>query len=201
MSPIRPRSEIGSHSPDAILASLRAEPGLVVLTGGQTGVDTLAARAALAAGLPVHVAFPRGMRQEDGSLTPERLAALRGAILHELPAAEFAGRTWTCVGLADAVMLIDPAGGDGCAETVRAAGELGRPLLDLTEFAVGPSWPRAAVSATVMKFLGLNSPRVLMFAGCRGSLLNSTETTAGVAAVLETVMSDVAGPQIQFGSP
>ncbi len=122
----------------AVGAALRAGPAPVVLTGGQTGVDTLAARAALAAGLPVHVAFPRGLRQEDGPVTPERLAGLRGAVLHELTAAEFAGRTWDCVGLADAVILIDPAGGAGCAETARAAAELSRPLLDLTEFAGGP---------------------------------------------------------------
>ena len=40
-----------------------------MLTGGQTGVDTAAARAALAAGLPVHLVFPCGFRQEDGPLT------------------------------------------------------------------------------------------------------------------------------------
>lgn len=176
--------------------SLRAEPSLVVLTGGQTGVDTLAARAALAAGLPVHVAFPRGMRQEDGPVSPERVAELRGAVLQELPAADFAGRTWTCVGLADAVILIDPAGGDGCAETVRAASELGRSLLDLTGFVVGASSSRSAVSASVMNFLrswSVNSRGVVLFAGCRGSLLHSSGMTAGVADLLETVMLEVAG--------
>ncbi|MGI9006873.1 MAG: YpsA SLOG family protein [Streptosporangiaceae bacterium] len=209
-SPSRgPRSTPGAGldaAEAAVGTALRAEPGLVVLTGGQTGVDTLAARAALTAGLAVHLAFPRGLRQEDGPVTADRLAELRGAALHELQAAGFAARTWTCARLADAVILIDPAGGDGCAETVRAAGQLGRPLLDLTAFsggpprgaerrpgvARGPSWPRAAVRSPVTSFLSQNSPRVMLLAGCRGSLLGASGGTAAVAAVLEDVMSALA---------
>ena len=110
-------------------AAGRATPGARgdVLTGGQTGVDTLAARAALGAGLPVHMVFPRGFRQEDGPLTPARRASLGGAVLHQLASAGFAQRTWTCVSLADAVILLDPAGGEGCQETVRAADRLRSP--------------------------------------------------------------------------
>jgi predicted Rossmann fold nucleotide-binding protein DprA/Smf involved in DNA uptake len=51
---------------------VRASAGLTIVTGGQTGVDTFAALAALRAGLPVHLIFPAGLRQEDGSLTPSR---------------------------------------------------------------------------------------------------------------------------------
>lgn len=163
-----------AYGPEAGLrAELRLTPGISVLTGGQTGVDTLAARAALAAGLPVHVVFPHGFRREDGPLTPERRADLRGAVLHQLSTASFAERTWTCVSLADAVLLFDPAGGAGCAETVRAAGRLGRPLLDLT---VRPS-PGSGLSgggdpgSAVRSFLRDNRAHVLMIAGCRGSLL------------------------------
>ena len=146
-------------------AALRMTLSITVLTGGQTGVDTLAARAALAAGLPVHVVFPRGFRQEDGPLTPERRAEMHGAVLHQLPGTGFARRTRTCVNLADAVLLFDPAGGAGCEETVRAAARLGRPLLDLTDGGdVGPA---------VLSFLGDNRAQVLMIAGCRGSLLAS----------------------------
>lgn len=183
-----------------------------MLTGGQTGVDTLAARAALAAGLPVHLAFPRGMRQEDGPVRAERLAGLRSAVLHELQAAEFAERTWACAGLADVVILVDPAGGDGCAETVRAAGRLGRPLLDLTRFtgearvgvsksgagrspavASGPPGPGPAVETAVRTFLSENSPHVVLLAGCRASLLAGTGTTAAVTGVLDAVMRAAAG--------
>ncbi len=190
----------GPESAGTIAAALRAEPGLVVLTGGQTGVDTLAARAALAAGLAVHIAFPRGLRQEDGPVTAERLAHLRGAVLHELPVAEFAERTRACVGLADAVILVDPAGGDGCAETVRAATQLGRPLLYLTslvtggsEVAAGPSRPVTTdIPAAVRTFLGENASTVVLIAGCRASLLAATGTTAAVAEVVGAVMSALA---------
>lgn len=170
-----------------------------MLTGGQTGVDTLAAVAGLAAGLPVHLAFPHGLLQEDGPLTASRLAGLSGAVLHELPVSEFAERTWTCVGLADAVILIDPAGGDGCAETVTAARKLGRPVLDLTAFAtrsrsgVGSyARSRTAVRAAVSPFISENSPRVVLLAGCRGSLLASTGTTAAAADVVESALSALA---------
>src|SRR5258708_34842680 len=119
------------HPAPGTRADRRAVRGMTVLTGGQTGVDTAAARAALVAGLLVHVVFPGGYRQEDGPITPAGRRALRGAVLHELASPEFGDRTWTCVALADAVILIDPAGGDGCQETIRAAGQLGRPLLNL----------------------------------------------------------------------
>ena len=109
-----------------------------MLTGGQTGVDTAAARAALSAGLPVHLIFPRGLRQEDGPITADRRRGLRGAVLHELASGEFRHRTRTCVYLADAVILIDPAGGEGCRETQRAARDLGRPLLTLAGTCGGP---------------------------------------------------------------
>ena len=54
----------------------RAQAGRCVLTGGQTGVDTLAAQSALRAGLAVHLVFPLGFSQEDGPLTPARRAEL-----------------------------------------------------------------------------------------------------------------------------
>ena len=164
----------------AALAALRAElrqtPGICVLTGGQTGADTIAAVAALRAGLPVHLLFPSGFRQEDGPITAERRHELHGAVFHELATAGFRERTWACVGLADAVVLVDPAGGDGCRETVVAARELGRPLLAMSEArgwgggsaAVGR---RPAPADDPATWLDRTGARVLMVAGCRGSLL------------------------------
>jgi len=170
--------------------------GIAILTGGQTGVDTLAARAALAAGLPVHLVFPRGFRQEDGPITPARRRAVRGAALHELTSAEFGPRTWTCVSLADAVILIDPAGGEGCQETIRAARHLGRPLLDLTaSLQVARSADASAlgngVALAVGEFIGRNKPRLLMIAGCRGSLLARQNKTAEVEACVAAIAAVV----------
>jgi len=145
-------------------AVVRAAPGLTVLTGGQTGVDTQAALAALRARLGVQLVFPRGLRQEDGGLTAARRRQFAGATLYELGSASFRYRTWTCAYLADAVLLVDPAGGSGCRETVWAARKLGRPLLR-------PAGPGQPTASGVESWLAQSDARVLMVAGCRGSVL------------------------------
>ena len=160
---------------------LRASPGLSVLTGGQTGVDTLAALAALEAGLSVHLVFPRGYRQENGPLTAERRALLTGAHVHQLPTASFRSRTRTCVALADVVLLLDPAGGSGCEETRRAAAELGRPLLSPDE--------KALTAAQASEWLGRSETRVLMVAGCRASVLARAGKGQELPAELAVIMA------------
>ena len=141
------------------------------------------------AGLPAHLVFPRGFRQEDGPITAARRRDLRGAVLHELASDDFTDRTWTCVGLADAVILIDPAGGDGCLQTARAARDLARPLL-----ATGGASRREPVArAAVAAWLEQTGARVLMVAGCRGSLLDSAgcrKLAAGQAAAVVCVAQE-----------
>jgi hypothetical protein len=162
---------------------VRGAPGLTVLTGGQTGVDSEAALAALAAGLPVQLVFPRGLRQEDGSLTAARRRQLRGAAVHELGSASFRYRTWTCAYLADVVLLLDPAGGSGCRETARAARKLGRPLLR-------PSVLDRPSTAAIEGWLEQADARVLMVAGCRLSVLaGQPGADHAVRAALAEVMT------------
>jgi len=154
-----------------------------VLTGGQTGVDTYAALAALRAGLAVHLVFPRGLRREDGTLSAGGRRRFAGAAMHELGSVSFRYRTWTCAYLADVVLLLDPAGGSGCRETTRAARKLGRPLLRLAQL----GRPDAAA---VEDWLERADARVLMVAGCRGSVLARKPGTAeGVRAALAEVMT------------
>ncbi len=160
---------------------VRSEPGLTVLTGGQTGVDTYAALAAARAGLPVHLVFPAGYRQEDGRLTAARRRQLSGAVLHELGSASFRYRTWTCVYIADAVMLLDPAGGAGCRETARAARKLGRPLRSLKSGEV--------TAEQAADWLAETGARILMVAGCRDSLLASKGKAQGVQGDLAVIMT------------
>ncbi len=182
---------------DGARAAEGAQPGVCVLTGGQTGIDTIGAVAALGAGLVTHVVFPHGFRQEDGPLSDARRRRLRGAVLHELASADFAARTWSCVRLADAVVLIDPAGGEGCRETAFAAASLGRPILDL-----GPAaWPvsfaerRAAPAdapvgaAEIATWLRQADVSVLQIAGCRASLL----TTAQLRSLHSQVKAVISG--------
>jgi predicted Rossmann-fold nucleotide-binding protein len=154
---------IGNANQAELRRLVRTAAGLTVLTGGQTGVDTIAARAALRAGLAVHLVFPLGLRQEDGSLTPARRRRLEGASVHELGSASFRTRTWACVDLADVVLLLDPAGGAGCRETARAARAIGRPLLE--PVAGEPT------AAHIAQWLAETAARVLLVAGCRASVL------------------------------
>jgi hypothetical protein len=188
-----PRPALELHADLELRAELRVRPGITVLTGGQTGVDTLAAHAALGVGLGVHAVFPHEFRQEDGPLTPERRAELHGAVLHQLASAGFTQRTWTCVSLADAVLLLDPAGGEGCQETVRAADQLERPLLDLTGAPDRASVAGVAgdVGSAVRSFLSVNEPQVLMIAGCRGSLLGDRiEAVRAQLAAIVAVLAE-----------
>jgi len=158
---------------------VRAQPGLAILTGGQTGVDTYAAIAALRAGLAVHLVFPAGYRQEDGALTPARRRRLAGASFHELSSASFRYRTWTCVYLADAVLLLDPAGGAGCQETARAAERLGRPLLS----------PDQLTAEQANGWLRDEGAAVLLVAGCRASVLARKGKGRGLRAGLAGIMA------------
>jgi Circularly permutated YpsA SLOG family len=164
---------------------IRSGQGLTVLTGGQTGVDTYAADAALRAGLAVHLVFPRGYRQEDGPLSPARRRRLAGAVLHELASDSFQYRTWTCVYLADVVVLLDPAGGSGCRETVRAAEQLGRPL-------VSPQPGRLSAAQTAA-WLAETCARVLMVAGCRASVLARDGNRRGLRTELAAIMAGARG--------
>lgn len=162
------RAESGLRS------AVRAAAGLTIVTGGQTGVDSYTAQAALRAGLPVHLVFPAGLRQEDGPLTPARGRRLAGAQLHELSDAGFEYRTWTCVYVSDVVLLLDPAGGTGCQETARAARLLGRPLL-------APR-PGQLTAARAAGWLAETSARVVLVAGCRASLLARHRAGRGIRA-------------------
>jgi hypothetical protein len=165
----------------ALRGLVRAAAGLTVLTGGQTGIDTYAALAALQAGLPVHLVLPAGYRQEDGPLTPARRRRFTGAIVHELPSASFRYRTWTCAYLADAVLLLDPAGGSGCRETIRAATHLGRPLL--------VSRSGAVTAGQAADWLANSGARVFMVAGCRASVLASKGKGRGLRTELAGIMA------------
>lgn len=162
---------------------IRGGPGICVLTGGQTGVDTVAAMAALRAGLVTHLLFPHGYLQEDGPITAARRRRLRGARMRELSLADFRYRTWTCVYLSDAVVLLDPAGGDGCRETARAAEWLGRPLLTR-----GPGLSSEPISPErIAAWLPRAGARLLMVAGCRGSLLTAAGLSRDVRRQAEVI--------------
>ena len=97
-----------------------------IISGGQTGVDRAALDAALAAGLAVGGACPKGRLAEDGPI-PARYP------LTETESADPAERTRTNVRAADATLIVvdeaDPARwGPGTRLTVATARALGRPV-------------------------------------------------------------------------
>ncbi|RUL85381.1 YpsA SLOG family protein [Tautonia sociabilis] len=97
-----------------------------VITGGQTGVDQAAWRAALAAGLSTGGAMPRGFRTEDGP-RPE-FAARFGAVA--IASEDVDDRTRANVAAADATLIFaDDRSGPGTLLTVSEARSSGKPML------------------------------------------------------------------------
>lgn len=201
----RPADQGTPGSEQTLRAELRRSPHPCVLTGGQTGVDIAAALAGLRAGLPVHLVFPLGYRQEGGPLPSDLRRALHGACLHELTSPEFRYRTWTCAYLSDAVILIDPAGGDGCQETIRAAARLARPLLDLTAGLqlLQPERPvsRLARPERITAWLERTRPSILMVAGCRASVLADHGAGVGLDRQLDALLAVISATFAERLSP
>lgn len=128
-----------------------AEP-LVVLTGGQTGVDQLALHEAVALGLPAAAVMPRGRRVDSGGLgIPVSVQ------VHELPSTEYRARTWTNAWLSDVTLLWD-FGGEGVEETRAACRHYGRPVIEMPA--------PLSLSPEV---------RVVQVAGSRASYLTATD--------------------------
>ncbi len=99
--------------------------GLIIVSGGQTGVDRAALDASLARGLPVEGWCPRGRKAEDGPI-PARYP------LRETPSAAYAQRTAWNVRDSDGTLVLtfDPPAG-GTALALEAAVRLGRPFMQV----------------------------------------------------------------------
>jgi sugar/nucleoside kinase (ribokinase family) len=168
-----------------LFSRVRQAPEIAVLSGGQTGVDTLGLTAATSFGLPAFGVLPTDYRTEatDSGATPRR--TLGDALLMELASPSFRFRTWANVYLADGTLLWDYHGTDGSQATREAAVALNRPLLDLTG-ALVPDLP-----GIVEKWVDAHDIRVVNVAGNRGSSLSSEEA-AHVAASLRVVLPALA---------
>ncbi len=168
--------QIGRSSPDllegALYEGIRTSPGISILSGGQTGVDQLAAAAARRLELPVHMVLPKGWRTEDGTLNRACLA-LGGSRFWELESESYRYRTWATAYFADAIVLVDPVCSEGSAETRKAADYFGRPTIELDINA--QTW---RTCRKAMHLLSEHSPRVLLIAGNRRSHLSARSTEA-----------------------
>ncbi len=161
------RSPSGSEG--ALIAVVHRSPGLAVLTGGQTGVDELAAAAAASAAIATHVIMPRDGRREPGG-EPGAASVVNAAgatvRVHELASPSYRYRTWACVYASDAVILLDYTGSEGSQETKRAARWLNRPLIEVSDAGI--------TSADLDGWLADVAPEAVLIAGNRASLLACT---------------------------
>lgn len=144
-------------------------PGISVVTGGQTGVETWGAREAESCGIPTFVILPAGRRRDEGD--PLGLVEARE---FELRSESYQYRTWHTVLAADAVLLLDWHQGEGSAETRLAADVLGRPLLEVT-----PGISAAEASSWVVE----SGARSVLLAGNRESHFGSDSVLAHEAIV------------------
>lgn len=137
-------------------ASTPAEPGVRVVSGGQTGVDRAALDAALELNLPIGGWCPLGRRAEDGRV-PDRYP------LRTTPSADYAERTQWNIRDSDATLVLHRGAlSGGTRLTAELARRLGRPLLtrDLCE---------PVDADAIADWLVANRVRVLNCAGPRES--------------------------------
>lgn len=138
---------------------------LLILSGGQTGADQAAWRAARAAGLDTGGAMPNGFRTELGP-RPE-FATLYNA--RELDSPEEAARTVANVRAAEATLVfLLPQSGPGTLLTLEACQAAGTPVLTLDLGGLDPGDEDAAKG--VADWIVAHAAAVLNVAGDRESV-------------------------------
>jgi hypothetical protein len=152
----------------------------MVISGGQTGVDQAALRAARAAGIATGGWAPRGFLTEDGPAP-----WLAGFGLKEAARPGYPARTGLNVRQSDATLLFH-GGGTGSALTVLECQRQGKPLRVLrvtTHGGVAVLAPAADAAGDVASWVRANGVRVLNVAGARES------KAPGVSALAERFLS------------
>ena len=148
----------------------RQAAGLVLMSGGQTGVGQLALQAAARLGLPSFCLLPGGCRTEttEGLWPgPDRFGR---AHVEELASTRYRYRTWASVYLADGTLIWDFHDSEGCATAREASMALGRPYLDVVPL-TDPRQRREQV----WEFVTRHGLRVINVEGNRGTLLTTAE--------------------------
>jgi hypothetical protein len=149
---------------------------LVIISGGQTGVDRGAHDAALELGTPCGGWCPEGRRAEDGRI-PDRYP------LHELVGGAYADRTRRNVEDSDGTLILHlgPLSG-GTQFTLESCRELGKPVLLLDAVSVAP----ANGVSQILTFVAAHDIRRLNVAGPRES--NWLGAHAFAHAVVHTLL-------------
>lgn len=136
----------------------------LVISGGQSGADQAAWRAAQAFDVRTGGWMPGGFLTEDGPW-PE-FAAWYGAREHA--SAKYPPRTFANIHMADATVIFTGRVGPGTALTIRAAADSGRPFLHVDRGDVDWSIPPVGDDG-LAGWLARTDPRILNVAGTRES--------------------------------
>ncbi|NIP16804.1 MAG: hypothetical protein GWM87_00550 [Xanthomonadales bacterium] len=136
-----------------------SQSALVIVSGGQTGVDRGALDAAIECGSPCRGWCPAGRRAEDGPI-PAKYP------LRELGSADYADRTRANVRDSDGTLVLSFSRyGPGTQLTADHARRLNRPLLNLDAEATEV----ASAIDTILEFIARHRIGVLNVAGPRAS--------------------------------
>lgn len=171
-------------------AALRLEfhesPPFLVVTGGQTGVDTLALECSTSLGLPSIAIFPSGLRREAPlEVTDKPWISVRRV---ELSTPSYGDRTAAFCAVADAILLAAPVDSEGSVATRAMAHELGTPLFELV-------YGREIELASTLADL---NPTVVGIAGNRESILDDRQTST-IRQSLERLLRALATRELEDG--
>lgn len=155
-----------------------------VISGGQTGVDQAALRAARAAGIPTGGLVPRGWRTDDGAAP-----WLADFGLTEHPSSDYRQRTLANVRAAGLVALLYADGlglSPGTCLTRNGCAEYGVECFEAPFYPVGGAWRCGelrplALADTIRRV----RPSVLNVAG------NRERNARGIGAAAEAFLADV----------
>lgn len=170
------------HDEGRLFGRVRRAAGLVVISGGQTGIDQLGLSVAEQLGLPAFCILPRGRRTEftdnPRDSGPGVSDGFGDSCVIELGTPSYRYRTWTTAYLGDGTLLWDHHDSEGSKETRKACRALGRPWLDITNLDAQGMWDN------VGDWMVRHAIRVVNIAGNRESLLTAHQKQLAQAQML-----------------
>jgi hypothetical protein len=143
-----------------------------VISGGQTGVDIAALRAARSAGIETGGWCPKGWRTELGP-QPDLLKEFG---LRELSSPKYPARTRANIETADCTIIVADMLDTGSELTARLCRQLGKPMLRLTRRQIVSEKPETVAAA--VEWLTGNPHAIVNAAGNRESRAPGIESEA-----------------------
>ena len=144
---------------------IRRSPSPIVISGGQTGVDSLGLQAASALGLPCYAIMPKGCRREFEDKNSNSIILARTI---ELQSESYRFRTYANVYYSDITLIWDFCNSEGSKAAEDASVMLNRFYIFVNE---------TGINETV-KIINKLQPKVINIAGNRGSILNEEQERA-----------------------